>query len=278
MLKFGKSLNEFIGSAKDFRVIYSTHPTLPLAQVSTKRILVLDSSFNPPHLAHYALAREALKYYSLSTETAIQDSALVLMLSVKNADKVTPDISSLEHRLYMMYLMARFFHQSFEIDVSIALTTHAKFVDKSVAMTKYLHDNLPDSAHVPETSFLVGFDTLQRILDPKYYLPDKLSDRLAEFMQSTKIFCLTRPENVEAFNEQMEFVHNLRKGALVHVPGAWSKSVHVQSLDTDRDRMGQVSSSKIRKAYELGAPEDVPVIPEIREYIVKHGLYQGSGN
>ncbi|KAL6022136.1 hypothetical protein ACNR90_002804 [Candidozyma auris] len=95
--------------------------------------------------------------------------------------------------------MADYLHENLDVDVSIGLTSHAKFVDKSVSLLNYIRDL---SIEQVKLTFLVGFDTLVRIFEPKYYLPDKLSDSLNEFMKTTDLFCLTRPDNVNSYQNQ----------------------------------------------------------------------------
>src|SRR4051794_37180912 len=72
------------------------------ALTTAKHILVLDSSFNPPTVAHRALAL-------IPTGTAASEpDAMLLLLSVTNADKVPKSGDALpEQRLEMMELVAR---------------------------------------------------------------------------------------------------------------------------------------------------------------------------
>lgn len=265
---FAKQLQDFLKSNSHFNIVYSS---ASLAGPATSRILVLDSSFNPPHLAHWALAEEALKFqFDNNGDTASR--SLLLLLSVKNADKVQPLPALFEHRLEMMYLMAKRWERAYQVPVSIGLTDHAKFVDKALAIRQYLKQEGEDP---PVLTFLVGFDTLERILDPKYYLPDKLLDSLDEFMKTTDLFCLTRLANVEAYKTQVEYIQKLHHGGLAHIPLAWANRVHLASVDKERDTVGQISSTAVRNAFAAGlSVGGVAVDPEIKAYIEENDLYK----
>lgn len=112
------------------------------------RIGVLDASFNPLTLAHEALLNRARQVLALP--------AMLLLLSKANVDK---DIfgADLGQRLAMLVDYARGHPH-----LSIAGCSHARFVDKVFALRP----------HYPADAtfyFIVGYDTLTRIFDPKYY-------------------------------------------------------------------------------------------------------------
>lgn len=273
MATLAKQLKEFLASKADFRIVYSSVASSPLANNSTRRILVLDSSFNPPHLAHYTLAKEALKFKYSDIETGKSESSLLLLLSVKNADKVLETPASFDHRLNMMLLMAHYLEKNLDVHVSIGLTNHAKFVDKSVSIINYLKEYFASDYHSMKLTFAVGFDTLIRILDPNYYLPDLLLDLLHEFMTTTDLFCLTRSQNVESYHEQIDYFRRLRHGKIANIPKVWADNIHVVSVEEDRDDVGLVSSTNVRAAFASGITSNVPVIPEIKTYIEENKLY-----
>lgn len=274
MLRFTKPLLEFLASKSDFRIVYSSSATSPLASSNTSRIVILDSSFNPPHLAHSTLAKEALDFHYNGSATPKQNLLLLLLLSVVNADKLHPQPAEFDQRLEMMYLMAKYLESKWDVRVSIGLTKHARFVDKSVAIIQYLQQYFAQDYHSMKLTFAVGFDTLERILNPKYYLPDKLTQLLSEFMRTTDIFCLTRAQNVDAYNLQLEYFRNLRHGKIPDVPEALMANVHVMDALKSGDDIGLISSTAVRNAFLSGNSENVPVIPEIRAFIEENHLYK----
>ncbi len=179
----------------NFELVYTPHPRWPyphpsLAQTATKtplRISVLDSSFNPPTLAHLGLAN------SLPPDTAIHSdsdySAKLLLLSVKNADKtLKPGDARYEQRLEMMHLLAKSLQplrtaETAQLtteeaaNAAIAIIDEPTFVGKSRVLRQALVRILagtPAPAPVVaiadvELTFLIGHDTLARLVSPRYY-------------------------------------------------------------------------------------------------------------
>ncbi len=95
---------------------------------------VLSGSFNPRHAGHAGLRQAAEKFLG---------QPVVYELSAINADKPPLDPGQLERRL-----------QQFS-DTPIAVTRAPTFGQKARLF--------------PETTFVVGVDTAERILDPRFY-------------------------------------------------------------------------------------------------------------
>jgi nicotinamide-nucleotide adenylyltransferase len=128
------------------------------------RIAILDSSFNPPTLAHRALA--------LLPAAASSSEARLLLLSVLNADKIprTGDASP-EQRVQMMVRLAQ------EVDAAIGLVDAPAFVHKA----ERLRTALPAQAQL---AFVQGIDTLERFFASQYYgdgSPETMHTALTRF-------------------------------------------------------------------------------------------------
>lgn len=112
-----------------------THPRVPL------HISVLDSSFNPPTLAHLALANAANPF----SPTSDHDAKL-LLLSVKNADKTIQEgDATLSQRVEMMSLLAtRIHHDSLSppSNVAVCLVNEPTFTAKSLVLRRFLDGHL----------------------------------------------------------------------------------------------------------------------------------------
>lgn len=191
-------------------------------------LLVLDSSFNPPHSAHQNLVERAIKHYKNQT------LHVLLLLSVNNADK-PPKPSTFDKRMEMMCLMSDTLKNE-NISSSVGITTCAKFVDKD----KIIRQNFSAYSLI---TYLVGFDTIIRILDPKYYLPQPISEALKEFMTSTNFFCLTRDAGSEV-ERQMKYCLDINQG--LHeptIPREWGSKIRLELND---EKYTSVSSSNIR--------------------------------
>lgn len=290
--RFHKPLQDFLNSSADFSILYNTKPSAngnvsQFVTKNTKRIFILDSSFNPPHLGHYALIKELMDHDYFENNSAAEleveskkadadDHSILLLLSVKNADKeYAPE--SFENRIEMMYLMANDLSRKLSLthNISIGLTKHARFVDKSLSIVEYLqHHKLHERSENRITmTFLVGFDTLVRIFNPQYYLPDKLSTSLDEFMKSSNIFCLTRNDKNITLEQQANYISEIRDGQHEHIPKHWSQSIFLSKHKGDI--IGLISSSNVRANILRGNPEwHKNVIPEVRDFITNENLYK----
>ncbi|KAH6909210.1 hypothetical protein BKA70DRAFT_1277801 [Coprinopsis sp. MPI-PUGE-AT-0042] len=158
-----------------FELIWSSHaqwPWLPGSSRSPVRISVLDSSFNPPTLAHLALANSKRPSYSHESRGTAYD-AKILLLSVKNADKVMkPGDASYVQRLQMMGLLAQDISTHDTVgdgqpNIAIGIIDEPTFVGKSKVLKEYFALQRPSSS--TQLSFIVGMDTLERLFSPKYY-------------------------------------------------------------------------------------------------------------
>ena len=121
-----------------------------ISEVSTPehsdRCLVLDAAFNPPTNAHVALA--------LNGARSSRADRILYQLSLSNVDKSVSG-ADLGQRLYMLDALAK-------ADESlVSICSHARFVDKARA----LQSLSPQTVHI----FAIGYDTLIRLFDPKYY-------------------------------------------------------------------------------------------------------------
>ncbi|ATY60355.1 cytidylyltransferase [Cordyceps militaris] len=172
------------------------------------RLLVLDASFNPPTRAHAymvttavhdvleeqraAVAEAERRAAAASSPTPVvrPETGLVLLLAVANADKPAQP-ASLEDRLAMIYafllnVQAELHRAGDNIPIAMALTSEPFFSAKADALrtASWYHTSshhgtfrkvdeygrtLPGTLDLPPMEFIVGFDTLVRILDPKYY-------------------------------------------------------------------------------------------------------------
>ena len=124
------------------QLIYPTH------HYNSAKIGILDASFNPMTLAHEALV-------NITKDTHKLDEA-ILMLSGANVDKKIFG-ASLPQRLAMLVHYAKQ-----QPHCSVVLCSHARFVDKIAALKTCYGPQI-------QCYFIVGFDTLIRIFDPKYY-------------------------------------------------------------------------------------------------------------
>lgn len=144
---------------------------------------VLSSAFNPLTEAHIKMADLAMEDYELSE--------VMLELSKVNVDKQVYG-ASLAERLWMLKHVA-----AGRPALSVGLCSHARFIDKAEAIREvYPRDT--------DIYFIVGYDTLVRVFDPKYYTD--LDAELRELFAESQFIAANRGEHdmadVVAFLEQ----------------------------------------------------------------------------
>ncbi|HLZ07351.1 MAG TPA: hypothetical protein VKT80_02105 [Chloroflexota bacterium] len=122
----------------------------PGATHRVRRLALLPGSFNPPTVAHLALARSVL------------DSALVdrvdFVLATRTINKERLEGLSLDDRLLLLLGLIEG-----EPDLGLVVVNRGLYVDQAEAVR----------AAVPaldQLSFIVGFDKIVQIFDPRYYV------------------------------------------------------------------------------------------------------------
>jgi len=194
----------------------------PSSSAQRLRISVLDSSFNPPTLAHLALANSSLPqtHDLVASFNGYGDyDAKLLLLSVRNADKtLKPNDATYLQRLEMMVLLAEdVVYRSEKLssvadleqgaiasNVAVAIINEPTFVGKSSTLLSFLRQRLddissPNSVSTPslQLTFLQGLDTLERFLTPRYYTSETaMHQSLRKFFSSdeddSRVVCARR--------------------------------------------------------------------------------------
>ncbi|KZZ98302.1 cytidylyltransferase [Moelleriella libera RCEF 2490] len=280
--------------------------------LKAKKLIVLDSSFNPPTRAHAQMASSALRDAGNDDD---DNTRLLLLLAVNNADKQAAP-AAYPTRLGMMAAFARDLRSTHDVDLGV--TTMPFFHDKARSIvesgTYYHHHrrhhhpacaaNSADGGEErrrlrllpPEQVFLCGFDTVVRIFDPKYYgaSPSAMRAALGPFFApvsdggggggggselGARLRVTTRPDDAwGAVEEQRAYLQRLGEGGgLAQMGGdaAWVKRIEMVS------GLGgaAVSSSRVRevvKRRRYGSDAELGdlVSDGVRAYIEEEGLYQ----
>ncbi|KAH3682591.1 hypothetical protein WICPIJ_006442 [Wickerhamomyces pijperi] len=269
---FSQELEEFLSTKQSsFRVIHTVKSSTALQSTSgdlkvpastvkslstPNSFVILDSSFNPPHNGHFSLVQKFYEYHMKTVGSSKPD--LLMLLSINNADKSPPNPQELERRLSMIYLLARHTSKDLGIDVSIALTTQAKFVDKSISI-------FDSSESLSKLTYLLGFDTIIRFFEERYYKPKSLFEALDDFMGKNELFCLTRGDC------ELKHAKEFQQKIALQCSEKWNENIIMVEGDAS---VRNISSSFIRKNILDGntAWEDL-VIAEIKNYITDIGMY-----
>ncbi|UKZ64329.1 uncharacterized protein TrAtP1_005547 [Trichoderma atroviride] len=233
---FSRSLSSFHSSPDVFRVLCtlphhggsssSREPAPRPSKSNSKlrqRLVVLDSSFNPPTRAHAEMAKSALEWASSSSSSS--SPRLMLLLSVNNADKA-PKPASFPTRLGMMEGFGHELLKSLAAtneegrpEIDLAVTKMPFFHDKARAIAEsgfYAAGGYPE----PEQIFLAGFDTVIRIFNPKYYNTGGMRAALGPFFERARLRVTMRTDDEwGGEDEQLGYVKGLGEGGLDEVGG-----------------------------------------------------------
>ncbi|KAH7925844.1 Nucleotidylyl transferase [Leucogyrophana mollusca] len=308
--------------ASRVELVYTSHDQWPYppirrqSQAETQpalRISILDSSFNPPTLAHLALANAPLPRYATSPASTFVDpnddyDAKMLLLSVRNADKsLKPGDATHVQRLEMMYLLSRYMSNpsgsgpgshgadsdSGNPNVAIAIIDEPTFVGKSSSLLHFLQTRLsslrsppyttadtppilsPTNAYPPcQLTFLLGMDTLARLISPRYYQSeDAMTCALRTFFspeaEGCRVVCARRTSSDIDAEAQREVERKILTAAREFV-----ETERVTMIDIG-ETVQAFSSSEVRA--KIGAGDDTwkrLVTPTLADYVVEKQLYQ----
>ncbi|MDE0423484.1 MAG: nicotinate-nicotinamide nucleotide adenylyltransferase [Candidatus Poribacteria bacterium] len=151
----------------------------------TKKLGIFSGSFNPLTLAHVRMIEDTLTKYQLDE--------VLLLLAKANVDK---DIFGLPLAARLVTLKKYAIdHQRFSVGVS----SHGRYIDKVIALKAIFPSET-------EFHFIVGYDTLVRIFDPKYYT--NFHAELQELFISARFIVANRAaagiKTIESFMTQPE--------------------------------------------------------------------------
>lgn len=225
--------------------------TTTVSDLDLLPVAILDSSFNPPTLAHRALA--------LLPAASSPTDARLLLLSISNADKVPrPGGASLEQRVEMMVRLAH------EVNAAVGLVDAPAFVHKA----EILRAALPAGAQL---TFVQGIDTLERFLAPRYYDDGSITAMHAALRRffapdgdNSRIICTRRV---------IELADPQRESTIYEVAREWVEANRINIVDMDKE-LQTFSSSEVRAKVRSKNSSWRQMVPNgIAEYIEEYNLY-----
>lgn len=258
------ALNTFTHSSSKFRVVRTVNPT----DAQPKTLYILDSSFNPPSIAHLTLVQSALKDHVASEHSPYR---LLLLFSTQNADKA-PSPASFAQRIALMTVFAEDFSRSLkkssagtglaDLSIDIGLTKEPYYSDKSIAIrdaSPPVYSSKPIHVH------LTGYDTLIRFCNPKYYPENDppLSALKPFFDDGHKLRVTQRPSDPSdkssndfgTVEEQQKYVTDLKDGTREKdgFRPEWADNIDMVEAN---DGVG-ISSTRVRNAAKDGKWDEV---------------------
>jgi nicotinamide-nucleotide adenylyltransferase len=268
-----------------------------------RTLFVLDSSFNPPSKAHVSLVKSALRIWEPKSEQDVP--TVIFLLATTNADK-KPKPAELPDRIVMMYLAAQQLQDELtkasrpdipNPTIDIGVTKKPFFVDKAKAIHESNYHWVPGTktSEVTQQVHLTGFDTLLRILTPKYYPDhDPPLTALEPFLKHHKVRTTIRVDkdspsanladaqatkgesDLSTVQGQKKYLEDIKQGSLER---QGLKKDWAQQIDLVIDDSGEadgVSSTRVRNAVKNGNWETVRSLvgEKVAEYIEQMQLYQ----
>ncbi|KAF1833328.1 Nucleotidylyl transferase [Decorospora gaudefroyi] len=282
------ALHSFASSAAKFRVVRTVNEKT----TQPKTLYILDSSFNPPSIAHLALTTSALKHSAASEQSPYR---LLLLFSTHNADKA-PSPASFVQRIALMTIFAEdvsrslrkaksSFHADDAVDIAIdiGVTKEPYYNDKSAAITETTPPFYPSN---PVHIHLVGYDTLIRFCNPKYYPQHNppLSALKPFFDAGHKLRVTQRPAHASDASSsefgtrevQAKYLQDLKDGKQepAGFERAWGSNIDLVQAE---EGVG-VSSTRVRNAAKRGDWEAVAELctDGVAAWIRDQALYCGD--
>jgi nicotinic acid mononucleotide adenylyltransferase len=204
----------------------------------SKTLGVLDSSFNPPTQAHVRMLELAKQKEDFDLN--------LLLLAKQNVDK-TVFGESLEHRVLMMESLAESIP-----DTAVGMTAHGRFVDKAKALKSLFGKEC-------EIHFILGFDTVVRLFDSKYY--DDMNAALSELFGLASVIFFNRQGYSAADTEEFLLTPDVRD---------YSESLVFIELEAEYAAM---SSTDARSALETQQPAEALIPKGVLKMVRKRGFY-----
>ena len=194
----------------------------------SKKLGIFSGSFNPLTLAHTKMIEDTVAAYELDE--------LLLLLAKANVDKTVFGLP-LAARLLTLKRYTK--HRE---KFSVGVSSHGRYIDKVTALKAILP---------PETEFhfIVGYDTLVRIFDPKYYTD--FHTELGELFVDARFIVANRAEadikTIESFINQPEIRRYVPYVSCLLLPDVYA----------------YMSSTEVRELLKRGEPIEHLVPPSI---------------
>ncbi|RHZ81051.1 hypothetical protein Glove_126g9 [Diversispora epigaea] len=264
-----------------FKLTYSTSPNWPYGKnknlnnnnkTRITRIAILDSSFNPPTKAHIQLLIQSVNTITNMYSPQAQGSheknnlsssffdACLLLYATKNVDKIlsSSDIGPID-RLLMMENLVEYINVDKDNDnnnnealqnIAVGIVTHGRFINKTQALHSFF-SSLKNSNNISPSNnisfyFIVGFDTIVRLFDFRYY--SNLRSELSLFFESSNLICANREgfggkEAEDAFFDSDIVKEIIGKRDAIEGGGEGEKLIRIK-LDNE---IAKISSTNVRK-------------------------------
>ena len=170
-----------------------------------------------------------------------------------------------------------------DIAIDIGVTKLPYFMDKSTAISSSgIYQPQSSSSLAPlEQVHLIGFDTLTRLLDPKYYPPTHTLAPLEELFDHHRIRVTYRTDaDWGGREEQDRYLGNLREGKRENQGGKAEWAERICFVEGKKEEEETVSSTRAREAVKRNDREGLRKLctEEVTKWICDEKLYNESEN
>ncbi|KAH8779250.1 hypothetical protein F5882DRAFT_150296 [Hyaloscypha sp. PMI_1271] len=268
---YRSALHTFASSQSNFQILKSLRSS-PLPPPKT--LYILDSSFNPPTLAHLRIAKTALLSDPIAAPTPRR---LLLLLATQNADKA-PKPAAFEQRLVMMEIFASSLISETEqkvegLGIDIGVTKLPYFADKAKSIEQSeLYPVSTQQVH------LLGYDTLTRLLSTKYYPPTHTLQPLHPLLEKHRLLVTYRADDDWGTRgEQDEYLKDIEVGKR-DGDGAekeWVSEGRIRMVEGRKEGEEIISSTRVREAAKKGDRDALErlVTKGVGDWVLGESLY-----
>ena len=167
-----------------------------------------------------------------------------------------------------------------QLVVDIGVTKMPYFLDKAKAIAAAEEYQLPGSDAGPEQVHLIGFDTLIRLLDPKYYPPEHNLRPLDAFFDRCQVRVTRRTGDAwGGRKEQDDYVDDLVAGKREAEGARREWATRINLVEAKGGSEESISSSKARQAAERRDDDALKrLLPDsVRWWVSQERLYHAEG-
>ncbi len=202
--------------------------------------VVLPAAFNPPTYAHLRLLQRAAEVAG--------GAGTVALLTSRNVDKDVEG-ATIPHRVGMLLALA-----ARHAGLAVVVANVARIVDQAAVLRR--------AYPLASFDFVLGYDTLVRLFERRYYPEGGMEEALDSFFLQHRVLATNR--GLPGDEQVREF--------LAHLPERYAARIVPFRLD---EGVAAISSTEARvRAARREPPTGVP--PEVRRYIFRHRLYRAS--
>ena len=280
-----RSLSAFTSSSHTFQILCTIPHSRPTFARRTETLYILDSSFNPPTRAHLRICTSAL----LHDKPRTVPKRLLLLLATQNADKA-PKPAAFEHRLAMMNIIAEELLNNFttseegsrddvDLIIDIGVTAKGRFIDKAKILERqeeYMNRDINGTVKPVEQVHLIGYDTLVRLLDTKYYPPDHTLQPLEGLFEKHRVRVTRRTGDAWGGGEEQDkYVRKIAQGEREVDGGEKEWAQRIELVEGMKEGEEIVSSTKVREAAKARDEEVLKqwVTDGVARWIINEQLY-----